>query len=367
MNTNPYSLSELCRMIEGALSTELPETYWVKAEITEMSVRGGHCYMELAEKNEGGILAAKMRATCWSNLYTMLAAYFLEETGSPLQPGMQILVETEVQYHAVYGMSLNILNIDPQYTLGGLAQQRQKTIAQLQKEGVFDLQRAFVLPDLCTHIAVISSEHAAGYQDFADQLQRSGYRFIPALFPAVMQGENAPQSIMAALRSIAEDERPWDAVVIIRGGGAVTDLNCFDDYNLCSHCAQFPLPILSGIGHTKDVSVLDMVVYLSLKTPTAVAAYLIEQAQMQTARIDELRRRLRQTAERQILIRRHRMELLWQKVQMFSPERIYRQGYSLLCVNGKVVRSIAEVKTGDQVTTYLSDGSVQSQVTHIQP
>lgn len=357
-----YSLTELCRLIEDAISEHMDTTYWVKAEIMDMTIRGGHCYMELADKNDSGSLSAKLRATCWSNIYTMLAAYFQEETGSRLQKGMQILIEVEVSYHTVYGLSLNIINIDPQYTVGGLAKERQRTIAQLQADGVMDLQRSLYLPSLPLRIATISSAHAAGYEDFADQLRNSGYRFRPQLFPAIMQGEHAADSIIDALGQIAMEEEQWDVVVIIRGGGATTDLNCFDDYRLCAHCAQFPLPILSGIGHTKDVSVLDMVAHLALKTPTAVAAYLVEQADRQLTLLTDWRRRLLQTAERQMMVRRHRLEVLRRTLELCSPERIYRQGYSLMRKDGKVVRSIHDLKTGDWVETALADGTIRSEI-----
>jgi exodeoxyribonuclease VII large subunit len=357
-----YTLSELCAEIEDALQMELNPTYWVKAEIVELSTRGGHCYMELAEKAENGIHAAKLRATCWSNIYTMLGAYFQEETGSKLQAGMQVLVEVEVRFHAVYGLSLNVINIDPAYTIGGLAQQRQKTIARLQAEGIMDMQKSLRLPSLCLRLAVISSEKAAGYEDFTNQLSQSGFLFTSELFSAVMQGENAGRSMIEALSRIAAEEERWDAVVIIRGGGASADLTCFDDYELCSHCAQFPLPILTGIGHTKDVSILDMVAQMSLKTPTAVAAFLTEHIQIQQSRLDDLRRRLKQTAERQVMIRKHKIEMLWQAIQMHSPERIYQKGYSLLTSNGKIVRNINELSVGSIIETHLRDGIATSRV-----
>lgn len=357
-----YTLSELCAEIEDALQMELNPTYWVTAEIVELSVRGGHCYMDLAEKAENGIHAAKMRATCWSNIYSMLGAYFYEETGTKLQAGLQVLVETEVRFHPIYGLSLNIINIDPAYTIGGLAKQRQKTITRLQSEGVMDMQKSLQLPNLCLRIAAISSEKAAGYQDFTDQLKQSGFKFQTELFNAVMQGENASRSLVDALGKILEQEDSWDAVVIIRGGGASADLSCFDDYELCNHCAQFPLPILTGIGHTKDVSILDMVAMLSLKTPTAVAAFLTEHAQMQYDKLEDFKRRLRQTADRQIMIRKHKMEMLWQNIQMHSPERIYRKGYSLLMHNGKIVRNLNDVSLGSMIETHLNDGIISSRV-----
>ena len=355
-----YSLSEICEIIEDIISMET-ETYWVRAEIASISEKGGHCYLDLVEKAETGLLAAKLRATCWSNIYAMLRPYFEQETGARLQAGMQILVEVEINFHAVYGLSANIINIDPKYTVGDLARQRQETIARLLKDGVMDLNKALVLPSIVRRIAVISAESAAGYGDFCHQLQ-ARYRFETTLFPAIMQGEHAAKSIIAALDAIAAQEEDYDAVVIIRGGGATTDLSCFDDYNLCNHCAQFPLPVITGIGHTRDVSVLDMVAFQALKTPTAVAQFFIDEREHQALRIQELTRRLCQTAERQILIRRHKLEMLAQAIKMHSPERIYRMGYSLATMNGKVIRSTSELQSGDILTTHLHDGTIQSTV-----
>ena len=337
------------------------ETYWVRAEISSISEKGGHCYLDLVEKAETGLLAAKLRATCWANTYSLLKPYFEEETGSRLQAGMQVLVEIEISFHAVYGLSANILNIDPKYTIGDLARQRQETIARLQKEGVMDMNKTLALPTIVRRIAVISAESAAGYGDFCHQLQ-GNYRFETTLFPAIMQGEHAAKSIIATLDSIASQEEDFDAVVIIRGGGATTDLSCFDDYNLCNHCAQFPLPVITGIGHTRDISVIDLVAFEALKTPTAVAQYFVDGREQQAIRIQELRRRLQQTAERQILIRRHKIEMLAQAIKMHSPERIYRMGYSLATINGKIVRSTTDIHKGDILTTHLQDGNTTSVV-----
>ena len=318
-------------------------------------------YLELVEsqksKGERGV-AAKMRATCWSGTQEMLSAYFESETGQTLQPGMAVLVETEVQYHPVYGLSLSITNIDPSYTLGDIARQRQQTINQLQKDGLLDTQQLLPLPTLIRRIAVISSPNAAGYEDFKHQLEHSPFTFHLSTFPATMQGESAAKSIIAALEEI----EGFDVVVIIRGGGATTDLSCFDDYELCAVCAQFELPILTGIGHTRDISILDLVAHEALKTPTAVAEWLIHRLDDQANRINDLLQRLQRTAERQILIRRHRIDMLEQRLAACNPERIYQRGYSLLTKNGKVVRSVQELQKGDTVVTHLADGSRELKV-----
>lgn len=380
-----YSLSELSEWIQEVVENELPDRYWVRAEIASMSVRG-HCYMELVEKSESGILAAKMRATCWSNVYALLSAYFAQETGQSLHVGLQVLLEVSVEYHAVYGLSLNVWSIDPTYTLGDLAKQRQATIRQLTEDGVMELQRALEVPSLPRRVAVISSADAAGYGDFCDQLKhnRFGFAFVTQLYPAVVQGETAARSIINALGAIAAQEEEWDVVVIIRGGGASTDLSCFDDYMLASHCAQFPLPIVAGIGHTRDVSVVDMVVHASVKTPTAAAEWLVERVAEQVERVGGLQLRLERAVQGAVNKEKNRLVVyhqrmmsavyqalarekgklnLWQKtVELHSPERIYRMGYSLTTVNGKVVRGAQDVVKGDVIETHLRDGVIQSEV-----
>ena len=308
---NSLTLSELCSLIGEALDDSLAPSYWVQAEISSLSEKGGHLYLELVDGK-----TAKMRATCWAGNKEILMAYFESETGQRLQAGMAVLVETEIQFHPVYGLSLSIVGIDPSYTLGDIAQQRQRTIAQLEKDGLLDAQQLLPIPTLIRRIAVISSPNAAGYEDFKHQLELSPFTFHLSLFPAIMQGEGAEQSILAALEEISmvngkcQNGKCFDIVAIIRGGGATTDLNCFDSYTLCAVCAQFELPILTGIGHTRDVSVLDLVARQALKTPTAVAEWLIHRMDEQTNRIADLLARLQRTAERQILIRKHRVELL---------------------------------------------------------
>jgi exodeoxyribonuclease VII large subunit len=380
-----YTLLELCSYVHDVLESGLHERYWVRAEIGSLNVRG-HCYMELVEKGENGILAAKMRATCWNNLYALLSAYFTQETGQVLHVGMQVLLEVSVEYHAVYGLSLNVCNIDPTYTLGDLARQRQETIRQLTEDGVMELQQGLILPNLVRRVAVVSSADAAGYEDFCNQLKynRFGFAFSTKLYPAVMQGDSAARSVIKALSAIADEEEEWDIVVIIRGGGANTDLRCFDDYNLASHCAQFPLPIVAGIGHTRDVSVVDIVVHTSVKTPTAAAEWLIERVMVQVEMVGGLLLRLQRAAQGVVNRQKNRLELyqqrlagaikrsvmkeqgkiaLWHKtIELHSPERIFKMGYSLTMVNGKVVRRAEDVQVGEMIETHLKDGVVRSVV-----
>ena len=365
-----YTLSELCNEIGEVLSGSLAPSYWVKAEISSLSEKGGHMYLELVEGKK-----AKMRATCWAGTKELLTAYFEEETGTRLQAGMAVLVEAEVQWHDVYGISLSIIGIDPNYTLGDMARQRQQTIAQLLSDGLLDAQQLLPLPTLIKRIAVISSPSAAGYDDFKNQLDHSPFIFDLSLFPATMQGEAAEKSILAALEEISNsvsgptakrsnsvngltgEAGPFDCVVIIRGGGATTDLSCFDRYTLCAVCAQFELPVITGIGHTRDVSVLDLVAHEALKTPTAVAEWLIHRLEAQQNRVEDLSVRLQRTAERQKLLRLHGVELLAQRLAACNPEQFYRRGYSLLTRNGQIIRSVSDLHAGDTVTAHLSDGS----------
>lgn len=380
-----YSLSELCAEIQEVVENDLLERYWVCAEIASLSARG-HCYMELVEKADDNMLAAKVRATCWSNVYSLLSAYFIQETGQALRVGMQVLVEVSVAFHPVYGLSLNVWNIDPTYTQGDLAKQRQATIRRLTEDGVMELQQRLELPTLIHKVAVISAADAAGYGDFCDQLQnnRFGVKFEVELFAAVMQGDHAPKSIIKALNEIVSEEEKWDIVVIIRGGGATTDLGCFDDYELASHCAQFPLPILSGIGHTRDMSIVDMVAHTSVKTPTAAAEWLIERVAEQVEMIRQLALRLQRAtqhavvqennklqaymqrmshaAQRLLMQEQNRLQMWTKMIELHSPERIFKMGYSLTMVNGKPVMRKEDVKEGDVLKTYLQDGVVESVV-----
>lgn len=381
-----YSLSELCAEIQEVVENDLLERYWVRAEIASLSARG-HCYMELVEKADDNMLAAKVRATCWSNVYSLLSAYFIQETGQALRVGMQVLVEVSVAFHPVYGLSLNVWNIDPTYTQGDLAKQRQATILRLTEDGVMELQQRLELPTLIRKVAVISAADAAGYGDFCDQLQnnRFGVKFEVELFAAVMQGDHAPKSIIKALNEIVSEEEKWDIVVIIRGGGATTDLGCFDDYELASHCAQFPLPILSGIGHTRDMSIVDMVAHTSVKTPTAAAEWLIERVAKQVEMISQLVLRLQRAtqhavvqennklqaymqrmshaAQRLLMQEQNRLQMWTKTIELHSPERIFKMGYSLTMVNGKPVMRKEDVKEGDVLKTYVQDGVVESVVT----
>ena len=273
------SLSELLGQVKGALEKELPDHYWVIAEIMELR-ENRHCYLELIEKSEeNDSLLAKVRATIWASRYDMLRPFFEASTGSPLKSGIKILCKASVEFHPLYGLSLNITDIDPSYTLGDLARKKQEVIQRLRKEGVFDMNRELLFPLVPQRIAVISSETAAGYGDFSESILHNshGFHFHTTLFPAVMQGDEAPASISSAMEKIYESESDFDCVVIIRGGGSKADLESFNHYDLAYFITQFPLPVITGIGHERDESVADMVAHHGLKTPTAVAEFLVDQ------------------------------------------------------------------------------------------
>lgn len=274
------SLTELQLIIRDSLYLALPDMYWVIAEISEIKENfAGHCYLELIEKHpEEKNVRARAKAIIWSSRYRFLKSFFENITGESLKEGLKILVKTKVEYHEVYGLSLVITDIDPAFTIGEMALKRQMIIKKLEQEGVFSMNKEIDFPFVPQRIAIISSKNAAGYSDFIKQLtgNRYGYVFYTALIETVMQGTETEQSVISALDKIADYSGLFDLVVIIRGGGSQTDLSWFDSYNIAYHVTQFPLPVLSGIGHDKDISVTDMVANRSLKTPTAVADFLIE-------------------------------------------------------------------------------------------
>lgn len=405
MTTRPHiTLVELQRRIKMTLSEQFALPVWVSAEVADLKVNySGHCYLELIEKDhksENGVPTAQARAVIWRSSYNRIATYFEAETGQRLAPGIRILAQVLISYHELYGLSLQITDIDSAYTLGEMEQQRQKTIARLQEEGVWEMNRAVPMPLLVQRLAVVSSAQAAGYQDFCKELGRSGYRFDLTLFDAVMQGSAAEESILMALSRVAEQQEEFDAVVIVRGGGSTTDLNCFNAYRLSSHVAQFPLPVLTGIGHDKDQSVVDMVAHLPLKTPTAVAGWLVERMSsiegwlegaaqqlhdITTTRMREAELRLEQqmgdlrrlTMERTIhekmrleeaerllperiktLLRfeQQRLERAAEVVESRSPQQILKLGFAIIRGEDRAIRTIEELKQQSRLKVELSDG-----------
>lgn len=287
------SLYELNRQIRQTVKERFTDSVWITAEITEIQNNSsGHCYLQLADKREGDqALIATARGTIWAFTYRMLRPYFETTTGRCLAKGMRVMLNAEVVYHEVYGFSLNIRDIDPTYTVGDLERRRREILEQLKQDGIIDMNRELEFPVLPKNIAVISSPTAAGLGDFMDQLARNvyGYRFHVKLFPAIMQGEKAEESVIAALDRIFVYEELFDVVVIIRGGGSQTDLGCFDSYEMAANIAQFPLPIIAGIGHERDETIVDRVAHMRVKTPTAAAAFLIDCFHEQDALLEQYR------------------------------------------------------------------------------
>ena len=382
----PLTLYSLNNIVHNVISDALPSRYWITSELSEVRETAvGHCYIELVQRDEETQeLVAKARGTIWSRIYSLLRPYFLEQTGQPFAAGLKVLLQVSVSFHELYGYTLDVCDIEPAYTIGDIARHRQQIIKRLTDEGVIDLNKELELPLLPQRIAVISSATAAGYGDFCDQLlnNRYGFVFYPRLFPAPMQGNNAEQGIIAALDKIAEDIDNWDAVVIIRGGGATSDLGCFDTYDLANNCAQFPLPIITGIGHLRDESVLDIVAHTSAKTPTAVAEFLIHSMLTNETMITELQSSIATAIERrmenekrridtltgQIPMstalfmqgQRHKLDLFQRSIEAASPEHILSLGYSITRLNGKAIRDTATLKPGEEVETTVANGTFSS-------
>ncbi|MGF7139489.1 exodeoxyribonuclease VII large subunit [Roseimarinus sediminis] len=314
------TLKDLNLLVKETLSLSFPEQLWVIAEIGELKVnRTGHCYLELVEKDElNDQIVARSRATIWSWQYRFIQPYFEASTGKALSAGIKVLLAVSVEFHEVYGMSLNVKDIDPAYTLGDMARKRQEVINRLMEEGVFEMNKDLPLAEIPSRIAVISSPTAAGYEDFINQLNnnQAGYRFYTRLFAASMQGNDAVPSIIDALENIYVYADFFDAVVLIRGGGSQMDLSCFDDYDLAFHLSQFPIPVLTGIGHEKDESIADMVAHTRLKTPTAVAEFLIEKFDRAAGTIDQLQQRFFSEVEQ---LMNYESQRLTHALQLFRP------------------------------------------------
>ena len=396
-------------MVKDAIEMQLPDEYWVEAELAECRERGGHCYLELIEKEaDSNTPVAKASAKCWRQTWQMVQPYFERTTGQALHAGMKVLLKVYAQFHEAYGFSWIVSDIDPTYTLGDMARKRQEIIRKLKEAGIFDLQRELCIPLFAQRIAVISAEGAAGYGDFCRQLEDNeyGFRFEVTLFPAIMQGEQVETSVVAALNSIYHHVRDFDVVVIIRGGGATSDLSGFDTLELAENVAQFPIPIITGIGHDRDESILDMVANTRVKTPTAAAALLIDNllqvltrinnAQQritmaisqkfatQKARLDSLQTLLPVLVQRFLSNARHRIELLENRLpaateriitnqkhklsqielmlQSYDPQVLLRRGYSITLLNGRAVRDPQQLKTGDIIETRVEKGIIKSTV-----
>ena len=400
-----HTLFELNRLVRETIECEMPNEYWVEAELSECRELRGHCYMELIEKDkQTATPIAKASAKCWASKWILVRPYFERTTGQRLVAGMKVLLKVYPQFHEAFGFSWIVTDIDPTYTLGDMARKRQEIIRQLKEEGVFDLQKELTLPLFCQRIAVISSETAAGYGDFCNQLADNpyGFQFQTQLFPAIMQGEGVEQSIINALERIYD--QPFDCVVIIRGGGATSDMSGFDTLALAEHVANFPLPIITGIGHDRDESILDMVSHTRVKTPTAAAALLIDHLKevldtvnnaqnsitrlvqqklstlstqlssvseaiprlfsivktRQEAKIDALQQRLPMLIERRLLAENHRLQLMEEKLKALDPQLLLKRGYSITLHKGRAVKDATTLKAGDEIETRLAQGLIHS-------
>lgn len=311
---NHLSLYELNSLVRDVISMSLPDSYCVEAELSEAREGyGGHCYMELIEKDEhSNTPIAKAHASCWRTRWVLLKPQFERVTGQRIHAGMKVLLKVHAQFHENYGFSWIVDDIDPTYTMGDMARKRMEIIQTLKEEGVFDLQKELKLPMFCQRIAVISSATAAGYGDFCNQLADNGYglQFTTALFAATMQGEGVEQSVISALNRINEEWENWDCVVIIRGGGATSDLSGFDTLALAENVANFPLPIITGIGHERDESVLDMISFQRVKTPTAAAAFLVDHLTEVYARIEDAQEAIVNYVKRRLQVERMKFERL---------------------------------------------------------
>ncbi len=401
-----YSLFEINQVIRNAVNNELPYRYWIRAELSEVQPnRNGHCYLELVEKDDyKRQIIAKSRGVIFSNTYVLLKSYFEEQTGTRFQAGIKVLISVSVDFSEVFGISFRVWDIDPNFTLGDMARKRAEILRRLEDEGVIDLNKELPLPSICRRIAVISSATAAGYGDFCDQLDSNsyGFPFYTKLFPAVMQGVQTESSIIEALEKIYAHADLFDVVVLIRGGGSTSELNSFDSYLLAANCAQFPLPIISGIGHERDETVIDHVAHTRVKTPTAAAAFLIEHQAQALAQVENLQRAIagrihainrqhhvafESLSNRLLYIfhhktkslegeldlirsslltsinrfstqKNHELALMEQFVQLISPQNILKKGYALVLKNDRIIKNKENIQEGDQLQIRLSDGSV---------
>ena len=398
---------ELNRLVRESIECEMPDEYWVEAELSECRESRGHCYMELIQKDEQTATpVAKASAKCWANKWLAIRPYFERTTGQALHAGMKVLLQVYPQFHEAYGFSWIVNDIDPTYTIGDMARKRQEIIKKLKDEGVFDLQKELQLPLFCLHIAVISSQTAAGYGDFCNQLADNpyGFQFETQLFPAIMQGEGVEQSIIDALERIYNTD--FDCVVIIRGGGATSDMSGFDTLALAENVANFPIPIITGIGHDRDESILDMVSHTRVKTPTAAAALLIDHLKVvldtlidsqnritrytqqrltalksqlatiqeliprifpvikaqQEAKLNTIEQKLPLLASQRLTTEHHRLELINEKLKALDPTLLLARGYSITLHNGKAVKDATTLHEGDEIETRLAKGKITSVV-----
>ena len=425
------TLRELNGRVKKLLLNPAVQNCWVRADLSDVAVKGGHCYCELVEKDEkSGVTVAKMRGIIWRSVLPEIRAKFMAVTGQDLHSGMKVLLRVSVNYHEQYGISLIITDIDPSYTIGDMERIRREILDRLKREGIYDANRELAFPDVPQRIAVVSAQGAAGYGDFINQLQNNQYglKFYTCLFPAVMQGQNTVPTMKAALQRVKTHQRLFDCAVIIRGGGSTSDLNSFDNYELAAAVATFPLPVVVGIGHERDVTALDYIAAKRVKTPTAAAEWLIGRGAEALARMEEIRGEIARAASDSLAAARQQLQYISStipllasskvesaglrlnnmtrlipataqsrvaaarlalghtlqtiatatktvidreksrltatadKVEILSPQSTLKRGYSLTKVNGRALTAASAVKSGDEIVTCLSDGTITSTV-----
>lgn len=383
-------LYTLQSQIRESLEASFPESVWVMAEVASVSVKAnGHCYLELSQSGPQGI-TAKCRAVIWRSRYLLLSRMFAAATGAPLSAGMKVLAHARVSYHEIYGMSLSIDDINPDFTIGERERQRRETVERLRAEGLLDLQKELCLPAVPYRLAVISAENAAGYGDFRRHLLENeyGFAYMTDLFPAQMQGAAAPESIIAALEAAAGTLPRYDAVLIIRGGGSELDLACFDDYSLAAAIARCPLPVFTAIGHDRDSHVADMVANTSVKTPTALADLFVDGTAAEDARIsmfgtrislafgnragamesglESMRMRIRHSALMRVEKAESALAMLETKVAATDPRNVLKRGFSLvLDPSGVRMNSAAGRRAGDGISVIMPDGRLDCRVEEV--
>lgn len=388
MDADFVDLYELQLQVREGLEDLFPGRVWVRAEISAIQAKaGGHCYLELSQSGPDGVVA-KAKAIIWRSRYAMLSAFFREATGSPLKAGITLLFRVQVTYSELYGLSLIVDEIDPNYTLGESELRRQRTIARLQEEGLLDLQKEIPMPVLPYKLAVISARDAAGFGDFSKHLSGNEYGFVfhADLFEAAMQGDTAPESIASALSCVDDS---YDAVLILRGGGSVLDLACFDDYALCKAIATFPIPVFTAVGHERDVHVADLVAYESVKTPTALADLFIDAFAAEDERISSLASRVRlatahflagqqakldgmaagvrQAVAGKVALQLSRLDALRDRIAAADPAAVLSRGYSLVTdAGGVVLKSVSGLHAGDTVRLFFSDGEATASLVKVE-
>jgi len=363
------TLFELQSRLKKGIEGLFPSKIWIRAEISALKARpGGHCYMELSQSDDSG-LVAKAQAVVWSSKYRFISPFFESVTGSPLAEGMSVLVRVQVTYSQLYGFSLSIDDIDPEFSLGEKERLRRLAIARLKEEGLAEMQKSLELPPLPRRFAVISAADAAGYRDFMRHLHENpyGFSFDTVLFPALMQGADSPGSIIGALDAVAAEPDGFDAVLIMRGGGSMLDLACYDDYDLCSHIAQFPVPVFTAIGHDRDYHVCDMVAFSYLKTPTALADEIVGWYEEEDAGLLDFVSRLRLAFSGKVRMMENRINLLESRIMGADPRNILARGY-VLAVDGSgvVMKTVSGRKAGDRVSLMLSDGKLECVVEKVE-